>query len=266
MCGWRSMGILATSIGRTSTSMATIAKPKDGIELHHGDCLDIMSALDGKVDMILCDLPYGTTACKWDVIIPFDKLWENYKRLIKPNGAIVLTASQPFTSALVMSNASAFRYQWVWEKDQGRNFQLCKKQPLKVHEDVVVFSFEPHQYFPQGLLRCNKIKSNKREAGGIGHMSSGKLRATYVQEWENYPKSIIKINSERGLHPTQKPVALMEYLIKTYTNEGEIVLDNCMGSGTTGVACVNTGRRFIGIERDDNYFKIATERIAGCLL
>lgn len=224
--------------------------------LYLGDCLEVMAGLpDASVDMILCDLPYGTTACKWDTVIPFEPLWAQYRRVAKRNAAIVLTASQPFTSALVMSNVKAFRYCWVWEKTNVSNPQLAKKQPLKTHEDVLVFSFASHNYDPQGLVAC--VKERKKDAGSLGHCT----RKAYTQTATNYPKSIIRVPSERGLHPTQKPVALMEYLICTYTNEGDTVLDNCMGSGTTGVACANSGRRFIGIERERKYFDIACERI-----
>jgi site-specific DNA-methyltransferase (adenine-specific) len=216
---------------------------------------------DKSVDMILCDLPYGTTACKWDTIIPFEPLWACYKRIIKDNGAIVLTASQPFTSVLINSNLSDFKYCWVWEKEQGVNFQLVKYQPLKVHEDICVFSSNTHRYFPQGLVPCNKKKSNKFKGGNLGHHSSECLRCEYIQEFKDYPQSILFFKRERGLHPTQKPVALMEYLIKTYTNEGDTVLDNCMGSGTTGVACKRIGRDFIGFEKDPTYFEIAKKRI-----
>ena len=234
-----------------------------GFNLMIGDCLERMKEIEDKsIDMILCDLPYGTTAtCKWDAIIPFEPLWNQYKRIIKPNGAIVLTASQPFTSALVMSNPDMFKYEWIWEKEQGVNFQLCKYKPLKIHESILVFSKGTHNYFPQGLVEINKKKSNKFKGGNLGHQESEKLRSEYYQKFSNYPKSILKYNRERGLHPTQKPVALLEYLIKTYTNEGEIVLDNTMGSGSTGVACVNTNRKFIGIEMDENYFNIACDRI-----
>ena len=230
--------------------------------LYLGDCLELMKQIpDGSVDLVLCDLPYGTTACKWDSVIPFEPLWEQYRRIAKKNAAIVLTASQPFTTALIASNMREFKYCWVWEKEQGVNFQLAKKQPLKVHEDVVVFSRGQTAYNPQGLKDCDISKSNKRKGGGLGHCASEAVRSTYKQTKSGYPRSIQKFGRERGLHPTQKPVALMEYLIKTYTNEGEVVLDNCMGSGTTGVACANTGRRFIGIEREPEYFDIAQNRI-----
>ena len=231
-------------------------------QLMFGDCLERMKEIgDKSIDAIICDPPFGTTACKWDTIIPFEPLWKQYKRIIKPNGAIVLTASQPFTSALVMSNSDMFKYEWIWEKEQGVNFQLCKYQPLKIHESILVFSKGTHNYFPQGLVEINKKKSNKFKGGNLGHQDSEKLRSEYYQKFSNYPKSILKYNRERGLHPTQKPVALLEYLIKTYTNEGETVLDNTMGSGSTGVACVNTNRKFIGIEMDENYFNIACDRI-----
>lgn len=232
------------------------------VDLRLGDCLEIMKEIpDGSVDMVMCDLPYGTTACKWDVIIPFVPLWAEYRRVCKKNAAVVLTASQPFTSALVMSNVKDFRYSWVWEKEQGVNFQLAKKQPLKVHEDVCVFGVESPSYYPQGLIPCNIRKSNKGKGGRLGHVSSEAFRDSYEQVSKGYPKSIFRFGRERGLHPTQKPVALMEYLIRTYTNESDTVLDNCMGSGTTGVACVRSGRNFIGIEKDDTYFGKAKERI-----
>jgi len=231
--------------------------------LLHGDCLERMKEIpDGCVDMVLCDLPYGTTACKWDAVIPFEPLWAAYRRVCETNAAIVLTASQPFTAAVVSSNANAFRHGWVWEKEQGVNFQLVKHQPLKTHEDVLVFRHvSGGTYNPQGLSPCSVKKSNARKAGRIGHMASGQKRATYEQTATGYPRSIQFFGRERGLHPTQKPVALMEYLIRTYTTEGQTVLDNTMGSGTTGVACMQSGRRFIGIERDSEYFKIATKRI-----
>lgn len=238
---------------------------EDEVMLWQGDCLELMKDIpDGSVDMILCDLPYGTTACKWDTIIEFDLLWAEYKRVCKRNAAIVLTASQPFTTTLIHSNIRQFRYSWVWEKDQGVNFQLVKKQPLKKHEDVCVFYAEMPTYNPQGLRKLDKpiVKSNKGKGGDLGHVGSEAKRDFYLQEYAGYPDSLLRYNKERGLHPTQKPVALMEYLIRTYTNEGETVLDNCMGSGTTGVACARTGRRFIGIEKDAKYFGIASERIA----
>jgi len=232
-------------------------------KIYLGNCLNLMPEIEtGSIDMILCDLPYGTTACKWDTIIPFEPLWEQYKRIIKPNGAIVLFGSEPFSSALRMSNIKNYKYDWIWEKEQGVNFQLCKHQPLKIHENISVFSNNKHLYFPQYLKKINKIKSNKKKGGNLGHQSSEVLRNKYIQQFSNYPKSIQKINRERGFHPTQKPVLLMEYLIKTYTNEGELVLDNCIGSGTTAIGCLNTKRNFIGMEQEQKYFDIANKRIA----
>lgn len=235
------------------------------------DCLDAMRLIpDGSVDMVLCDLPYGTTACKWDSVIPFDPLWAQYKRVIKRNGVIVLTASQPFTTALISSNIDRFKYCWVWKKNRPTGFANAKKQPLRESEDVLVFYFEQPSYNPQNLRRVNKTRRNSTQGGatvqgcdiGSGKGNMRTVGAEYVQEFEGYPTSVLEFDSERGLHPTQKPVALMEYLILTYTNPGDTVHDNCMGSGTTGVACQNTGRKFIGIERDPTYFNIAARRIA----
>ena len=231
------------------------------IELMHGDCLELMKQIpDASVDMILCDLPYGTTACKWDTVIPFEPLWAQYRRIAKRNAAIVLTASQPFTSALIASNIKEFRYCWVWEKSRFANQMLAKVQPLKIHEDVAVFAVDRPIYCPQGLVECNKTT---RQGARVTDNNGGGVRATeYVQTHTNYPRSVLRFASEgKTVHPTQKPVALMEYLIRTYTHEGETVLDNCMGSGTTGVACMNTGRKFIGMEQDAKYFEIAQKRI-----
>jgi len=231
--------------------------------LMQGDCLERMQQIpSGSVDLILTDPPYGTTACKWDSVIDLTLMWEQLKRIIKPNGAIVMTASQPFTTMLIHSNIKDFKYTWVWEKEQGVNFQLAKRQPLKVHEDVCVFYKEQCLYNPQGLVDCNISKSNKGKGGNLGHCASEAVRNSYTQTKTGYPRSIQKFGRDRGLHPTQKPVALMEYLIKTYTNEGETVLDFTMGSGSTGVACRNTNRKFIGIELDSDYFRIALERIS----
>ena len=231
------------------------------IELIQGDCLEKMKDIpDKSIDMILCDLPYGTTACKWDTIIPFEPLWEQYKRIIKDNGAIVLTASQPFTSALVMSNIKMFKYCWVWNKAKAANYVNAKKQPLKIHEDIAVFC-KGNNYNPQktiGKFRKKGGYTVNREVA-VAQNPTVSFNDTY------YPKSILNFsvagNKDSTLHPTQKPVALFEYLIKTYTNEGDLVLDNCMGSGTTGVSCKNLNRNFIGIELDPDYFKIAEKRI-----
>jgi site-specific DNA-methyltransferase (adenine-specific) len=224
-----------------------------------GDCLDRMSEIpDGSVDMVLCDLPYGTTACKWDSVIPFEPLWAHYRRVTKPNAAIVLTAAQPFTSALGASNLPNLRYSWSWRKTAATGHLNAKRMPMADFEDVLVFYGAQPTFNPQGIVPYRK--ETRRGGNGGCYGESGKSN---FQEFTNYPRRTLEIPSEgRTVHPTQKPVALMEYLICTYTNPGETVLDNCMGSGTTGVACINTGRDFIGIERDPGYFAIAERRIA----
>lgn len=226
------------------------------IQLYQGDCLEVMRTLPDKcVDMVLCDLPYGTTQNKWDSVIPFSNLWAEYKRLCK--GAIVLTAAQPFTSALVMSAPELFRYEWVWSKTRPVGHLNAKRRPMQAHESSLVFAQDTPPYNPQGLVPCRKV--NKRSTSGDNY---GKAGTENIAEWTGYPRSIIEFDHDSEKHhPTQKPVALMEYMIRTYTSEGDVVLDNTMGSGTTGVACMNTGRGFIGIERDDGYFKIAQARI-----
>ena len=238
------------------------------INLMQGDCLERMKEIpDGSVDMVLTDPPYGTTACKWDSVIPFEPMWSHLKRITKKNGAIVLTASQPFTSALVMSNAKMFKYCWVWEKNKSTGHLNSKKRPLVAHEDIVVFYDKLAMYNPQGLLRKVEPTVNKGNRGKKGFGSSGDVYGVAakdaIQTHTNYPRSVIQIGVDVRAqhHPTQKPVALMEYLIKTYTNEGETVLDFTMGSGTTGVAAKNLGRSFIGIELDEAYFNIAKDRI-----
>ena len=225
-------------------------------KIYNEDCLEGMKRIpDKSVDMILCDLPYGTTACKWDAIIPFEPLWEQYERVIKDNGAIVLTASQPFTTKLIESNIDLFRNCWVWNKKISGNPLLAKHQPLKVHEDICVFSKKRHNYYPQ--MRKGKMR---KKGGGRSKLFDMEMSAKYSDEY--YPISIIEFsNAKRGVHPTQKPVALFEYLIKTYTNEGETVLDNCMGSGTTAIAAINTNRNYIGFEMDEGYYKASLERI-----
>lgn len=236
-----------------------------------GDCLEEMKAIpDGSVDMVLCDLPYGTTQNKWDAVIPFVLLWAEYRRIGKANCVYVLTAAQPFTSALVMSNVSEFKYQWVWNKSKVTGVLNAKKQPLRNHEDVLVFYSEQPTYNPQGLKAYGKRRDIGSKRGGGTSDNYGAISETedgnYLQENTGYPRTVLEIASEgKNVHPTQKPVALMEYLIRTYTNEGDTVLDNTMGSGTTGVAAINTGRRFIGIERDSDYFTIAAERIYGAM-
>ncbi len=233
------------------------------------DCLEGMKLLpDKSIDMILCDLPYGTTKAKWDIIIPFDRLWEQYERIIKDNGAIVLTASQPFASALVMSNPKLFRYEWIWDKCNVTGHLQAKRMPMKQHESVLIFSKKQTKYNPQfeyidendyrfskkGRVRKTKDNTVYGFVGGGRTLESGK----------RYPKTIIKFNNSnhRGkLHPTQKPVALFEYLIKTYTNEGEIVLDNCIGSGTTAVACELSNRKWIGFETESEYIELINKRL-----
>ena len=238
----------------------------DDCQLMFGDCLERMKEIpDKSIDMILCDLPYGTTQCKWDSVIPFDKLWEQYNRIIKDNGAIVLFGSEPFTSMLICSNLKKFKYRWVWNKKFASNFSICKYQPLKIHEDICVFSIKTHKYIPQITKRNNPIVMGKnRSKHGSANLTYAKREYDKKVYTTKQPQSILEYsvrNGKRGLHPTQKPVDLLEYLIKTYTNEGETVLDNTMGSGSTGVACVNTNRKFIGIEMDENYFNIACNRI-----
>lgn len=305
-------------------------------EVLHGDCLELMKNIpDKSIDMILADLPYGTTACVWDIIIPFDKLWEQYKRIIKDKGVIVLFGSEPFSSLLRTSNLDWYKYDWIWEKNNAGNFQLVNYQPLKIHETISVFYNEtPNMEFAnimvENMKRLNLkqidvsklelsrtggmtgwvtnkmngsqlpteqqwakicdlfgienkyneilstvkkitynlelddtelILSNKGKAGTLGHLSSESKRETYIQDKTGYPKSILRYNRENGLHPTQKPVALFEYLIKTYTNEGDLVLDNCAGSGTTGVACQNLNRNFILIEKEKEYIDIINSRL-----
>jgi len=235
-------------------------------KIHQGDCLELMKQIEDKsVDMILCDLPYGTTACKWDTIIPFKELWEQYKRIIKDNGAIVLTASQPFTSVLVISNIEMFKYCWYWLKNPT-GFLNAKKMPMKKIEDICVFYKKLPTYNPQGLKSINKIIKNGkskqiRTDTGISTHNGGRLPTEWKQEFTNYPNQELRFNNDKGLHPTQKPVALFEYLIKTYTNEDDLVLDNCAGSGTTAIACIHTKRNWIGIEKEKEYFEIAKKRI-----
>lgn len=236
-------------------------------KIYNMDCLEGMKNIDDKsIDMILCDLPYGTTACKWDTIIPFKPLWEQYERIIKDNGAIVLFGSQPFTSNLVMSNPKLFRYEWVWEKNKPSNFMLANKQPMKYHENIMVFYKKQPTYNKQLIPRSEsgkqrtKYKTDRTESE---HYFLEKKEIDYNPDLKN-PSTILKVNTvyqNTNLHPTQKPIELFEHFIKTYTNEGETVLDNCMGSGTTAIACINTNRNYIGFEKDITYFEIAKKRI-----
>ena len=262
-------------------------------KIYNEDCLDGMKRIEDKsVDMILCDLPYGTTACAWDTIIPFEPLWEQYKRIIKDNGAIVLTASQPFTSTLVASNLDMFKHSWIWEKQKASNFMGAKYGPLKYHEDILVFGKKTVNYYPQKynvleiqeLMDMNKSemiqtmqsrdydrfgkidrrKTVKDPITNKDHLGTSVKRNRTVDDGTRYPKSVLKINKSinKNFHPTQKPVYLFEYLIRTYSNEGDVVLDNCMGSGTTAIAAINKNRNFIGFELDEKYYNLANKRIA----
>ena len=241
-----------------------------------GDCLEVMKEIpDGVIDMVLCDLPYGTTACKWDSVIPFEALWEQYLRVAKENAAIVLTASQPFTSALGASKLDLLKYSWVWEKTKPTDFLQAKRKPLKGFEDVLVFYRKPPVYIPQDVVAVNKIVKNSgtKTKGRNGNRSNGDHtfhnavtgadeNDCYKQEFTNYPRGIITFaQPSKPEHPTQKPVELFEYLIKTYTNEGELVLDNTAGSGTTAIAAENTGRKWVCIEQNEEYATKAVERI-----
>lgn len=243
-------------------------------ELWLGDCLELMDKIpDKSIDMILCDLPYGTTACSWDVIIPFDKLWQFYERIISPIGAIVLNSTQPFTSLLIASNINLFKYNWVWIKNRPTNFAHAKNKPMKKHEDICVFSkgTTVHQsqssqrmnYFPQGLIdvKPKLITKSIKEKTNVC-FSNRPSHSEFTRNKTNYPHSVLEFSTDQlGLHPTAKPLALCEYLIKTYTNVGDLVLDNCMGSGTTCLAARNLGRKFIGIEKDPQYYEVSKQRI-----
>ena len=254
----------------------------DNYEIYKGDCLELMDKLieqGVKVDAIITDPPYGTTACKWDSVIPFDAMWERLNKLIKPNGAIVLFGSEPFSSQLRCSNLKNYKYDWIWEKSKCSNFPHAKNMPLKFHENIIVFSRgkighisqlkeKRMIYNPQGIKKVDKTWERKRkyDKGDNGHhlvRESHKLKR--IIEFENFPTTIIKIgnsnNNERKFHPTQKPVSLLMYLVRTYTNENEVILDFTMGSGSTGVACMLTDRKFIGVELDDKYFEIAENRL-----
>lgn len=237
------------------------------IQLIKGDCLNVMDELiqhGVKVDAIITDPPYGTTACKWDSVIPFEPMWERLFQLRKEKAPVVLFGSEPFSSLLRVSNIKGFKYDWVWNKKSVSNPQLAKKQPLKDFELISVFGAGSAgvNYYPQGLQRIENPKSRGREVSETEGLRHIKRRTDYVQEFTNYPKGIIEFpRPSKAVHPTQKPVELLEYLVQTYTKEGETVLDFTMGSGSTGVACVNTNRNFIGIELDDKYFKIAEQRI-----
>lgn len=243
----------------------------------YGDCLEWMPQIEDKsVDMILCDLPYGISNCKWDSIIPFEALWNQYKRVIKDNGAIILTASQPFTSALVMSNPKWFKYEWIWDKVIPSGHLNAKRMPLKYHENILVFYKKQCTYNrqftekPLYARRPNRQKISESKDKEYTQTVYGNFKHLYADDYDDTvsnPKSILRIDNPKGskkkrnVHPTQKPVSLFEYLIKTYTNEGETVLDNCLGSGTTAVACINTDRNFIGIEKEWDYCEISNKRV-----
>ena len=242
-------------------------------KIYLGDCLEVMQDIDDQsIDLILCDLPYGTTNCEWDILIDFEELWGDYRRIIKNKGAIVLTASQPFTTDLINSGRDLFRYEIIWQKTQKLGFLSANKRPLKGHENICVFYKSQCTYNPQKYRSSTRSKGRVRVKTADRYEGYGKVNAeNYIDDGYNYPDSIIKISNWNGAlfgntvkatkHPTQKPVALFEYLIKTYTNEGDLVLDNCAGSGTTGIACLNTKRDYILIEKEEGYIKIIKDRI-----
>ncbi len=246
----------------------------ENITLWQGDCLDLMGKIEDKsIDCIICDLPYGTTACKWDTIIPFDKLWEQYGRVIKDNGAIVLFGSEPFSSELRLSNKELYRYDWIWEKPYKTLYPRASYRPLLGHENICIFYKKQPTYNPQGVIPCNKEVRQKLTTlkDSVYLNNNFKDVEVYKKKYTNYPSTILKIGKHintkgrKHLHPTQKDLDLIEYLVRTYSNEGDLILDNCMGSGTTGVACVNTNRRFVGIEKEEEFFNIAKDRIEGVI-
>ena len=242
------------------------------ITLLQGDCLELMKGIpDGSIDMILCDLPYGTTASNWDKIIDFKMLWSQYERIIKDDGAIVLFGSGQFTYKLIESNVKLYKYKWIWFKSKRGNFVNAKNRPMTSYEEIMIFSKGntangskiKMKYYPQGLIEKKTIRHDKSGTKfGTVARKRPSHHETIISEYTNYPFDVLQFDSvPKPQHPTQKPVALLEYLVKTYTNEGEVVLDNCMGSGSTGVACINTCRKFIGMELDKQYFDIAVNRI-----
>lgn len=234
----------------------------NNVKLYNEDCLSALDKVaDNSVDMIMVDLPYGTTACAWDFVIPMDKLWEQYYRICKKNAAMVFTASQPFTTTLISSNLKDFRYEWIWEKPQGTNPMNSKVMPLKSHENVLVFYREKPTYNPQ-MWYSTPYGGFKSESSKIGEVyGSAKSQHRDNPDGSRYPKTVQKFKQEKGFHPTQKPVEMMEYFIKTYSNKNDTILDNTMGSGTTGVAAIKLGRNFIGIEQEKKYFDICGTRI-----
>lgn len=235
------------------------------MKLLHGDCMKLMQDIPaGSIDLVLCDPPYGTTDCEWDSVLPFPDLWREYNRLLKQNGAAVLFSAQPFTTQLIQSNRKHFKYCWYWLKNQPTGFAFAKYQPMRKIEEVCVFYRKMPTYNPQGLVAIKNPKPTRRLWSKADHVyGTDTLMREYTPRFKNYPKNVLQFNTERGLHPTQKPVPLLEYLVKTYTNPGDTILDNCMGSGSTGVAVKRAGggRRFIGIEQNKVYFDIAQKRI-----
>lgn len=247
-------------------------RQKGYYKLINGDCLEVMKQIpDKSIDMILCDPPYGTIACKWDNIIPFDFLWKEYERIIKNNGAILLFGSGQFTHKLIYSNEKLYRYKWIWLKNKKGNFVNAKNRPMTSYEEIMVFSKgvtangckNKMKYFPQGLKSKKTVRVDKNGTR-FGTMAGKRPshKKTIISEYTNYPFDVLQFDCvTKAIHPTQKPVSLLEYLIKTYSNEKEIVLDNCMGSGSTGVACINTNRKFVGIELNEHYFNVSCDRI-----
>jgi len=235
------------------------------LQLLQGDCLKLMKDIpDGSVDLILCDPPYGTTDCSWDTILPVESMWTEYNRVLKPNGAAVLFAAQPFTTLLIHSNKKAFRYCWYWIKNQPTGFAYARYQPMRQIEDICVFYRQRPTYNPQGLqaIENAKLRRKQNKPAGSTVYNMHTLQKAYTPKYKNWPRNLLYYNTERGLHPTQKPVPLLEYLVRTYTNPGDTILDNCMGSGSTGVAVKRVGdRHFIGMEQNKVYFDIARERI-----
>jgi len=239
---------------------------RGGITIYCGDCLEIMSLLELLFDAIICDLPYGITACAWDTIIPFEPLWENYKRLVKKDGAVVLFGSQPFTSKLVVSNLEWFKVEWIWEKDKATNHLNSWRLPMKQHENILIFCSGSFLYNPQISKKPAyniRPNSNRKQVNGDGshtYGAFGKSKRTLKMD-EQMPRSVIKVNVDKGYHPTQKPLTLLQYLIRTYTNPNDLVLDNCAGSGTTLLAAQNEGRRAVGIEISEEYCRVAVDRL-----
>ena len=233
------------------------------VRLYLSDCLVGMSRVEtGSVDLILCDLPYGTTACRWDTVIPFVPLWEQYRRVLKPRGALVLMAAQPFATDLINSARRLFRYDLIWEKNAPVGHANANRMPMRSHELILVFYQHLPKYHPQGLVPLEKPIVRKASP----HAKEGvyrPMKSGSVQRYTNYPRSVLRFSNrkERRYHPTQKPVDLMSYLVRTYTDPGDLVMDNCMGSGSVGIACLETGRRFIGFEKDPQHFSVAQERI-----